>query len=343
MNNAFARSFTHSRTILTLWYVVFCLALIALLNFGAFTAQSSSLQVPGVARGFGSGATSQTTLTFIKTDNASAVTSLDAIRQRFGYTLIIADSALFVFAIIFSYILAGFTLNPIRKIMQQQEEFAQEASHELRTPLSVIAMEVETLKRDQSMSNRDAVNHIDDEIKRMNRLVSGLLVLMQPYKDTKRVGHIQPFNLAQSTKTVFLQLQKIADSKQLTYSFHSSYKGKVVADRHDIEQVVRILLENAIKYSPKHGSVLLNVAQQSKQQASVEIIDTGPGIAKEDLPYIFDRFYRGKNNKKDTSGLGLGLAIAKKMVVPYKGSITIQSELDKGTTATIYLPIDQRK
>lgn len=342
-NNAFTSSFTHSRTILTLWYVAFCLALIALLNFGAFAAQSASLQVPGVGKGFGfpSEVISDDTLTLIKTGDSSAVTSLNAIRQRFGYTLIIADSTLFIFAVIFSYILAGFTLNPVRKVMQQQEEFAQEVSHELRTPLSIIALELETLKRSESTSSLEAVSHIGNELRRMNRLVDSLLILVQP--NNEQVSRPQSFDVTKATKAVFAQLQKVAASKKLAYSFDSTYIGRVVADQHDIEQAVRILLENAIKYSPKRSSVLLRVMQHSKRETLIQVIDTGPGIATGDLPYVFDRFYRGRYNKINATGLGLGLAIAKKTVTQHRGRVTIQSQPGKGTTASIYLPTDQSK
>jgi signal transduction histidine kinase len=339
-DNAFTRSFIHSRTVLTLWYTIFCLALIAVLNFGAFAAQTASLQTPTKAIGFGAPAetASKGTIAIANTDNTSTVTTVESIRQRFGRTLIIIDSALIVLGFIFSYILSGLTLRPIRKVLQQQEEFAQEASHELRTPLSVIALEVETLRRDDNDSNSDTLNHISDELDRMGRLIDGLLTLVHSHHKTRQTGQAR-FNLTEAAQAAFSQLQKVAKAKQLTYSFASEYSGEVVAERNDIEQAIGIILQNAIKYSPAGGSISLTVTRHSKYEALVTVRDTGAGIAEEDLPHIFDRFYRSKNTGAHITGLGLGLAIAKKIVTLHKGRVTIESQVGKGTTARIYLHV----
>lgn len=344
-DNAYSRSFIRSRIILTLWYIAFCLAIIALLNFGAFAAQTASLQTPTKSIGFGSsgGVPPNNSVAILNDNNTSIVTTLDTINKRFGQTLIVGDSVLIVLAIPFSYLLGGLTLRPIRKVMQQQEEFAQEVSHELRTPLSVIAIEVETLKRSDNSPNPSAVTHIGEELERMNRLVDGLLMLVHPHQKTRLIKRAQPFDLTRSAQAVFLQLQKIADSKQVTASFVSEYTGNVIANQHDIEQAISILLENAIKYSPTGKEISLRIVQLSKQEVSVIVQDNGPGIDKEDLPHIFDRFYRGKNTGTYGEGTGLGLALAKRIVTLHKGRVTIESQVGEGTTARIILRTDQNE
>lgn len=342
-DNAYSRSFVRSRIILTLWYVAFCLAIIALLNFGAFAAQTTSLQTPTKSVGFGNsgGVPPNNSVAIVNDDSTSTVTTLDTINKRFGQTLIVVDSILIVLAVPFSYMLGGLTLRPIRKVMQQQEEFAQEVSHELRTPLSVIAIEVETLKRNDDNPDPSTVKHISEELERMNRLVDGLLMLVHPYQKMRQTKQAQSFDLTRSAQAVFLQLQKIADSKHLSCSFVSEYTGSVTANQHDIEQAISILLENAIRYSPAGKEISLRIAQLSKKEVSVIVQDNGPGIAKEDLPHIFDRFYRGKNTGTYGAGTGLGLALAKKIVTLHKGRVTIESQVGEGTTARIILRTDQ--
>jgi signal transduction histidine kinase len=323
--------------------VVFCLALIALLNFGAFAAQNSSLQIPKKTIGFEK--TSTEDFVAINPGNsAGTITTVEDIKKRFGRTLIIVDTLLLAMAVIFSYVLSGLTLRPVRKVIEQQEEFAQEVSHELRTPLSVMTLEIESLKRASGKTPLviSAADNISGELNRMNRLVDGLLILVHPKKDRKD-ELIQPFVLADAAKNIFTQLDKMAKTKHLKYTFTSDFAGKVVADRQDIEQCISILLENAIKYSPVSSSISVTVHAHSKHEAIVTILDTGQGISEEDLPHIYDRFYRGNKGDAKSQGMGLGLAVAKKIIAIHKGRIAIESRLGEGTTAQLFIPIYQLK
>lgn len=335
------RPFTRARIILTLWYTAFCMALIVLLNFGAFSAQANSFDFKGNPR-----------LQISSPDNAvlanpasSYTTTLDDINKRFGTVIFAVDLALIVLSVGFGYILSAITLRPLQKSMEEQEEFAQEASHELRTPLSVINLELETLKRTEKNippSYRKAFSHIDDELARMRSLVSGLLTLVNP-DDTRFLKPYKhrSFELSATVRKAFIQRQKLAKQKKITYTFSSAFEGKCMGEEAGIEQIVLILLDNAIKYTQERGQVSVTV-QKARDKALIQVSDTGKGIAAKDLPHIFERFYRSRlhsGTKTAEEGLGLGLAIAKKRVQQYGGRITVNSEVGQGTTFYVELPI----
>lgn len=339
-NSYFTRSFTRSRTILTLWYIAFCLALIALLNFGAFSAQTASLATPTKTINFGTAAPEAppNTVSFQNDQNQEVTTTIDGINKRFGQQLIIVDSVLILCAAVFSYILSGLTLQPIRKTLREQEEFAQEVSHELRTPLSVVALEIETLKRGGSKAIPAVASNIQGELGRMNQLVDGLLTLVRP-QNSQQHAQATKFNITNAAYRVFEQYKKLAAAKNLVFTFESHYKGLVYAQESDIAQCLGILLDNAIKYTSKKGTVRLVITAHSNNTVEISIRDTGEGIPKQDLPHIFDRFYRAEHREQNDAGLGLGLAIAQKRIAANNGRITLESALGQGTTASIQLPL----
>lgn len=114
----------------------------------------------------------------------------------------------------------------------------------------------------------------------------------------------------------------------------------VSGDRANVLELCVILLDNAIKYSQERREVSIRV-QQSQRNVEITVIDHGTGIAKKDLPHIFDRFYRA-DSSRTRDGYGLGLAIAKKIVELHRGTITVESELGKGSTFTVALPADRQ-
>jgi two-component system sensor histidine kinase CiaH len=345
--SAFTRSFTQSRTTLTLWYIAFCLALIALMNFGAFSAQTTSLAIPAKSIGYGtldtSAHTPTETISIVNDSKVSTTTTVDAVRKRFGRTLMVADGILVILSVVFSYLLSSITLRPVRKTLEDQEVFAQEVSHELRTPLGVMSLELEALKRsDVRMAARHAQSfqHLESEIKRMGKLVGDMLVLVRPYDKNKSPKIVETFDITAAGQTAFSRMRKVAEAKHITYSFVSNSKEKVRGHRDDIEQVIGILLDNALKYTDTGGSVAFNIDKEGKEIV-LQISDNGRGIAKKDLPHVFDRFYRADGHKigQESEGLGLGLAIAQKRIAFHNGRIAVHSDLKKGTTVRVYIPL----
>jgi two-component system sensor histidine kinase ResE len=169
----------------------------------------------------------------------------------------------------------------------------------------------------------------------MKRLINNLLTLVrtQPSQDTSH----EVFTLNSVAKKAFDSLRNIAWEKKLEYVFRESKKLKIQGNAEVVEQALSIILENAIKYTPA-GNVSMCIDSNNRKAATVEVTDTGIGIPADDIPHIFDRFYRVRTRIK-IPGTGLGLAIAKKIVEDNKGKITVQSVVDKGSTFTVYLPL----
>jgi signal transduction histidine kinase len=324
------------------------MALIVLLNFGAVSAQILSLVNPtdsGIGINFSSVPVptpqNSGTVSIKNTDNITKTLSIQDINKQFGRTLFIVNCILIASSAIFGYILSGITLRPIQKSMKEQEEFAQDASHELRTPLTIISMEIESIKRTEKKITpvyTNAFNNINEEVQRMSTLVAGLLTLVHPDSQNE-IKTRKPFDITASAKVAFLQLEKIAEEKNISYTFSSEYSGNINGVEEGIKQVIAILLENAIKYSRKEDSVELKVDEMD-HWVLIKVSDSGPGIAKKDLPHIFERFYRAKNLEanRGAPGIGLGLPIAQKIVKGHQGKITIESHLGVGTTCSIFLP-----
>jgi signal transduction histidine kinase len=309
------------------------MALIVLLNFGVIYAIDNSITPPG--------SPPHAIVSFKGANDTSVTTSVNDIYKRFGKIFLVVDFCLIVFSTLFGYALSGVTLRPIQKNMDEQEEFAQEVSHELRTPLSVVTMEIETLKRTEkhiAPSYAAAFKNMDEELERMGTLVSGLLSLV--HSDEKNYIQLhKAFDITAAANLAFLQFQKIAEEKNILYTFASMYDGKIYGNEKEIKQVILILLDNAIKYSRKGDSVSVTI-EGASGGARVSVTDTGIGISKKDLPHVFDRFYRVKSRTSPdiANGLGLGLAIARKKIELHKGKLLIYSEHGKGTTVSAYLP-----
>jgi signal transduction histidine kinase len=319
--------------------------LIVLLSFGAISAQTGSFPTSSGSDWrdiFSLDSQSREAVVVKSVNNTYTETSVRDINKQFGNTLFFVDIALAVLSALFGYLLSGLTLRPIQRAMREQEEFAQEASHELRTPLSVVGMELEALKRtekDIKPSYIAAFKNIDEELKRMGTLVSGLVSLVVPDESSAQKQRSQPVDVVATARTAFLSLRKIAEEKRIDYTFASAYDGKVKGNKEDLRQIVSILLDNAIKYSASGDSVSLTITRSGKM-AVVEIEDSGIGISKQDTQRIFERFYRAKNaTSAETEGLGLGLAIARKKVELHHGKLTVTSELGKGTRFRVYLPV----
>ncbi|MED0686497.1 sensor histidine kinase [Anoxybacillus ayderensis] len=248
-------------------------------------------------------------------------------------------------AVAFSYFMSKRALVPIQDAYNRQRQFVADASHELRTPLSVIFSSVEALKMDMSLTSdafsRKTIERLGDETKRMTKLINDLLTLART-DDTKLQIEKKPFDLRACAQHTLQSLQELANKKNITLQFHASEQIEFVGDEDKCTQLLYILLDNAIKYTPEGGTVSLSFKQYvTKQRKVVEISvsDTGIGIAPEHLPHIFDRFYRAdKARTRQIGGHGLGLSIAKWIVEAHNGHIQVESDVGKGTTFTLTFP-----
>ncbi|MGF7046652.1 signal transduction histidine kinase [Paenibacillus sp. DS2015] len=231
-----------------------------------------------------------------------------------------------------------------------QRRFVSDASHELRTPLTTIRGNVDLLQRmwskePEDRSNLDeaalkamsieAVGDIADEAKRMSRLVSDMLSLARA--DTGHTFEKEPVPLEVLVEEVSRRAQFLPHDAEWITGDLSTLNGLYVYGNKDyLQQMLFIFIENAFKYTPE-GHVLLD-AFRYQDQVGIRISDTGIGMDKNDVPLIFERFYRADQSRGVTEGIGLGLSIAKWIIDEMGGSVEVVTRLGEGTTFIIWLP-----
>jgi two-component system sensor histidine kinase VicK len=229
-----------------------------------------------------------------------------------------------------------------KKLEELQKEFVANVSHELRTPITTIKSYAETLLEgeidDPEISKR-FLGVINSESDRMTVLVHDLLELSK--LDNRQINfEMEPLNISLLTSDVVEKYKAEAIKKAQTIQYEESKeKLTVQGDANRIIQVVRNIVGNAIKYSQEGANIKVSVTQQDNY-AVIKVSDNGFGIPAEDLPRIFERFYRvDKARSRAMGGTGLGLAIAKEIIEHHGGMISVESEIDKGTTFYIKLKL----
>ena len=258
--------------------------------------------------------------------------------------LVFGGAAAFSLSLGAAWFLSGRALIPIQQAFQRQQEFVADASHELRTPLTVLRSATDLLNkhRDEPLeANGELFDDVRAEILRMERLAQDLLTLAR--SDAGAVELMTaPLEMSDIAAEVVRRATPLAQSQGVKLTFHPEARdaaSTVDADPDRLQQVLLILIDNAIKHTPSGGSVDVRV-QRHGQYAEVEVTDTGVGIAAEHLPRIFDRFYRAdKARARARGGTGLGLSIAKMLVEAHRGQLQVASTLGVGTTVTVALPL----
>lgn len=236
-----------------------------------------------------------------------------------------------------SYMLARRTLRPIHEAMQAQGRFTSDASHELRTPLAIMRSEIEVGLRDKSATKKDYRTLLEsnlDEVERLRELSDRLLLLA-----SEQELPLVNVSLDEISIEALNRVIKPAQRKQISIVNEVKHIS-VRASLEAMADVVTILLDNAIKYSPEKTTITMNSVVRGKV-AYLQIRDEGQGIADEDMPHVFDRFYRAdqSRSRQHVEGHGLGLSIAQRIVGQHSGSISVESQPKKGTTFTIKLPL----
>ncbi len=227
------------------------------------------------------------------------------------------------------------------KLDKMRKEFVANVSHELRTPLTTIKSYTETLL-DGALENKEYtinfLNVINSESDRMTRLVKDLLQLSKLDYDNIQ-WNMREINLTSILQECLYKMDISAKQKGQKLTFESEAdKLEGFGDKDRIEQVIINIISNAIKYTPENGEIKVMTAND-KEYNVITVTDTGIGIPKEDIPRLFERFYRvDKARSRAMGGTGLGLSIAKQIVEAHKGYIKIESEYGKGTQVIIGLP-----
>jgi heavy metal sensor kinase len=228
------------------------------------------------------------------------------------------------------------SLERLERLFNAQRRFLADVSHELRTPLTVIKGNVELLRRfGDDPASLDA---IESEAERMSRLVGDLLLLAQADAGSLPIAR-EPVELDTLLLEVYGQMRVLANGVEMRIAEED--QARVIGDRDRLKQLLINLVSNALKYTPEGGRVSVGLARKNGW-ARLTISDTGPGIPPEDLPHVFDRFYRvDKARTRAQGGAGLGLAIAQRIVQLHGGRIEAVSEgiPGQGATFSIWLPL----
>jgi two-component system sensor histidine kinase CiaH len=227
-------------------------------------------------------------------------------------------------------------LVPIRDSLRRQREFAADASHELRTPLTVVRGSVEHLLRHPTSTIADQRETIDDmkaEADHLTELVDALLLLARADSGTIELDR-QPLDLADVTTTALEPLAGIAASHGVTLRLDARPTA-ALGDALRLRQLVTILADNAIQHSPIGGTVSIRTEPEG-DRAIVTVADEGPGIRPEDLPRVFERFWRAPD--APSGGAGLGLSIARWIVERHGGTIEAKSPPGSGALFEVSLP-----
>ncbi len=269
-----------------------------------------------------------------------------SLMQRLLIILVTIGIIFLGIAMLLSHYMSKRAMIPIRISFRRQQEFVADASHELRTPLSILNSSLDVLEMEEgeqiSDYSRNVLFNMKDEVKRMNNLVGDMLTLARSDSGSPELN-VDNFDFIPAVEQLVRSTQTLAQSKNITLNLQAPPTAKIHGDNERLKQLLYILLDNAIKYTPSGGEVNLGISFETvKKQNALRIVvqDTGVGISPEEQVRIFDRFYRvDKNRSRQVGGTGLGLAIAKWIVEAHHGTIQVSSKPGKGSTFTVMLPM----
>lgn len=266
------------------------------------------------------------------------ITSNAALLDTIRLILFLSTLVLLSIAIWLAYFFAGKAMVPIKQSYYRQVEFTTNASHELRTPLSVIHSSVELLEECKEALpefEQHVLFSLHDEVKRMIRLVESLLTLAR--SDSKSLQmKLDKVNLVQVSHQMYQAIQPLALAKGIRLKWDAPVLDHelnfIQGNMDQLKQLVYILLDNAIKYTPPGGQVTISYRASHNGRTTLQISDTGIGIPKDELARIFERFYRvDKARSRELGGAGLGLSIAADILNSHGAYIHVMSEEGKGS------------
>lgn len=230
-------------------------------------------------------------------------------------------------------------MGELQQAYMQQQRFISDASHELRTPIQVLEGHLNMLKRwgkDDAQILEESLDTSIQEVQRMRSLIEELLNLAR-MDDKQSENHV---NLLEETQIVVEETKRLHPHAEIIINSNGNDCLEAAISKDAYNQIVRNLLQNAIRYSENIPNMRISLTNAFNYH-KIEVEDNGIGIQKDAIPLIFDRFYRvDEARSRDQGGTGLGLAIVKMLVEKYDGQISVESELGKGTTFTIKLPVN---
>jgi len=254
--------------------------------------------------------------------------------------LFYSNLAILILGGVGSYFLARRTLAPIEEFQEAQARFISDASHELRTPLAIMKSELEVAERDPSLSKdemRELLQSNLEEVDRLAILSDTLLKLSR--RDFEKLD----FSLVDIRNIIEKIIAGHKNIPKQRFKIVAPKKAIVRANPPSVRELFVILIDNALRYSPDDSTISIKLHLEA-DSVRVTISNKGMGIAPEDLPYIFERFYRGEKSRTSSSGgYGLGLSLAKNIVELHGGKISIKSTQGKNTSVAVSLKKSLKK
>ena len=249
--------------------------------------------------------------------------------------LLIGGGALLVLLGI-SWLLSGVVSRPVVRTWQDQQQFISDASHELKTPLTVILSSADLLEESASGEQQRYVDNILAESRRMKELVEDMLTLSRT-ESGRAAAPFAPLDLSDLVTDAALRFEPVAFEAGHPLEYDIQNGLSMTGDCQQLDQLVDILLDNAVKYAAPGGAIRLTLDAAGKN-AVLAVENPGERIPAEKLPHLFDRFYRVDDARTGAAGFGLGLAIARQITARHKGTITAASDA-RATRFTVTLPL----
>lgn len=258
-----------------------------------------------------------------------------SLRQLIFTSLLIGGCSMVAIFFI-SLFLSKLAVRPVEKAWKQQQQFVADASHELKTPLTVILANNNILishVNDTAANQKKWLDSTGEEAEHMRKLIDNMLFLAQG--DAGQTPAIQiPVHFSELAWSVLLQFEPIAYEKQIELDSDIQPGLYIKGDTTQLKQLIHIFLDNGCKYAGQHGQVFLRLFSQ-QNNVLLCVRNTGAVIPKEELPHIFERFYRSDKARVREGGFGLGLAIAKSITESHSGTISVESTSETGTKFTV--------
>lgn len=263
--------------------------------------------------------------------------------KQLVFSLIIGILISLIVAYFIAIYLTRKALSPIETAWSNQAKFIQDASHELRTPIAIVSSKLEGMLRNPSNTISDEVETVADamrETRRMKKMINDLLSLSK--EDYISKINLESINIEELVFNIYNDYEEIAEMQDKEFIVKGELKNKIiVTDKNKLKQLILIFLENAFKYTNANDNVEI-ILGEKEGFTSISVKDTGIGIKKEDLPHIFDRFFRSELvRNQDIDGSGIGLSIAKMLSVNLKYDVNVDSKLGEYTIFEIKIPKKQ--
>lgn len=324
--------FREARLRLTAWYVL--AIMLVSISFSAIIYRSWSMEMERFAMAQKVRLERRMMVPVVIDDDV-----MEEAKKRAFFNLVIVDSLLWLLGAGGGYFLAGKTLGPIEESLEEQRRFINDAGHELKTPLTALKTNLEVYLRGWEKTSKEEVREVIEgslsDVDRLQKLTESLLFLGK-LENKKNAAENKAILVAKNIDMAMESIAPLAKKKLITISRTKS-SSKVYWNPDDMKRALIILLDNAIKYSPKKSKVRIKIKGKTNSVV-IMITDQGMGIAKDQAEKIFERFYRIDSSRSGNSGFGLGLPIAKRLIESANGKIWFESKLKEGSTFYMQLP-----